>query len=61
MPGRLDLLQAESVHAIVASRTNEAADSALGVLRGGLSSTVGAVRGACVSLIGELEARYVQC
>jgi hypothetical protein len=32
--GRLDLLQAESVHAIVSAQTVEAADSALAVLRG---------------------------
>jgi tRNA modification GTPase len=55
--GRLDLLQAEAVNAIIQARTVEAADSALAVLRGGLSSTVDAAQEACVALIAELEAR----
>ena len=55
--GRLDLLQAEAVNAIIQARTVEAADSALAVLRGGLSTTVDAAQEACVALIAELEAR----
>ena len=57
MNGRLDLLQAEAVNAIIQARTVEAADSALAVLRGGLSSTVDAAQESCVALVAELEAR----
>lgn len=55
--GRLDLLQAEAVNAIIRARTVEAADSALAILHGGLSPTVDSAQHACVSLIAELEAR----
>lgn len=55
--GRLDLAQAEGVHALVAAATEEGADSALGALQGGLGAPCARVRSACLDLLCELDAR----
>ena len=55
--GRLDLTQAEAVHALVSAKTTAAADSALAAMRGGLTTPVSEARRACVDLLAELEAR----
>jgi tRNA modification GTPase len=55
--GRLDLTQAEAVHALVSAKTTAAADSALASMRGGLTAPVGDARRVCVDLLAELEAR----
>ena len=55
--GRLDLAQAEAVHALVSARTTAAADSALAAMRGGLTTPVSEARRTCVDLLAELEAR----
>ena len=55
--GRLDLTQAEAVHALVSAKTTEAANSALATMRGGLTTPVGEARATCVDLLAELEAR----
>eukprot|EP00897_Mesotaenium_endlicherianum_P004451 jgi/Mesen1/4033/ME000212S03056 len=55
--GRLDLAQAESVAALVAARTHQAADSALSSMQGGLSGVVKVLRAECVDLLVEAEAR----
>lgn len=55
--GRLDLAQAEAVHALVSAKTTAAADSALATMRGGLTTPVSQARTLCVDLLAELEAR----
>lgn len=55
--GRLDLAQAEAVHALVSARTTAGADSALAAMRGGLTTPVSEARRTCVDLLAELEAR----
>ncbi|KXZ55825.1 hypothetical protein GPECTOR_2g1376 [Gonium pectorale] len=55
--GRLDLAQAESVSELLSARTVAAADSALAGLRGGLGAEVAALRGHCLDVLVELEAR----
>ena len=42
--GRLDLAQAEAVHALVSAKTTAAADSALATMRGGLTTPVSQAR-----------------
>ena len=55
--GRLDLTQAEAVHALVTARTDSAADGALSALRGGLALPVKKCRAVVIDLLAELEAR----
>ncbi|KAF8061319.1 mnmE [Scenedesmus sp. PABB004] len=55
--GRLDLSQAENVLALVNARTATAADSALAGLAGGLGALVSELRGDCLEILAELEAR----
>ena len=55
--GRLDLSQAESVAELVDARTVAAADSALAGLAGGLGREIQRVRGECLDLLVEMDAR----
>ena len=55
--GRLDLSQAENVMQLIQARTPAAADSALCGLRDGVGQAVIELRGECLQLLGELEAR----
>lgn len=54
--GRIDLAQAESVADLIRARTEGAARSALGQLRGGLSRETDALRGGLVDLLSLVEA-----
>ncbi len=56
MNGRLDLVQAESVHALVASQTNEERKNSLRQLAGGLSVEIMAVEKRLTRLLAHVEA-----
>ena len=58
--GRLDLLQAEALAAVIDATTAEGVALAQGGLAGGLSSAVAAIREALLDLAAELEARLDQ-
>lgn len=55
--GRLDLTQAESVADLVGARSPQAAQYALAGLQGKLTQPLGQIRGACLELLTEIEAR----
>ena len=58
--GRLDLLQAEALAAVIDATTAEGVALAQGGLAGGLSNAVAAIREALLDLAAELEARLDQ-
>lgn len=53
--GRLDLVQAESVLALIRAKTDKALKAALRSLRGALSGEIQALRADIVSLLGQIE------
>ncbi|KAK8642808.1 hypothetical protein V6N13_012140 [Hibiscus sabdariffa] len=55
--GRLDLSQAENVGKLVSAKSVAAADAALAGIQGGFSTLVRSLRGQCIELITEIEAR----
>ncbi|GMI90935.1 hypothetical protein like AT1G78010 [Hibiscus trionum] len=55
--GRLDLSQAENVGKLISAKSVAAADAALAGIQGGFSSLVRSLRGQCIELITEIEAR----
>jgi tRNA modification GTPase len=55
--GRLDLSQAESIPELIGARTVAAADSALAGIGGGVGKEVGEIRGECLDILAELDAR----
>nr|XP_043606994.1 tRNA modification GTPase MnmE [Erigeron canadensis] len=55
--GRLDLSQAEDVGKLVSAKSVAAADAALAGIQGGFSSLVNSLRGQCIELLTEIEAR----
>ncbi|XWS23856.1 hypothetical protein CRYUN_Cryun28dG0051100 [Craigia yunnanensis] len=55
--GRLDLSQAENVGKLISAKSVAAADAALAGIQGGFSSLVRSLRGQCIELLTEIEAR----
>ncbi|XVF39478.1 hypothetical protein PTKIN_Ptkin01aG0037900 [Pterospermum kingtungense] len=55
--GRLDLSQAENVGKLISAKSVAAADAALAGIQGGFSSLVRSLRGQCIELLIEIEAR----
>lgn len=55
--GRLDLTQAESIADLVGARSPQAAQTALAGLQGKLATPIRHLRGTCLELLAELEAR----
>ncbi|XVF36765.1 hypothetical protein REPUB_Repub19eG0086600 [Reevesia pubescens] len=55
--GRLDLSQAENVGKLISAKSVAAADAALAGIQGGFSSLVRSLRGRCIELLTEIEAR----
>jgi tRNA modification GTPase len=55
--GRLDLTQAESVMDLVGARSHQAATIALAGLQGKLTAPIRELRGTCLDLLAEVEAR----
>ncbi|XP_039053162.1 tRNA modification GTPase MnmE-like [Hibiscus syriacus] len=55
--GRLDLSQAENVGKLISAKSVAAADAALAGIQGGFSTLVSSLRGRCIELITEIEAR----
>lgn len=53
--GRLDLVQAESVLALIRAKTDKALKAALRSLQGALSGEIQAMRAAIISLLGQIE------
>lgn len=55
--GRLDLSQAENVGKLISAKSVAAADAALAGMQGGFSTLVRSLRGQCIELLTEIEAR----
>ena len=55
--GRLDLTQAESIFDLVGARSPQAAQTALAGLQGKLAQPIRTLRGHCLDILAELEAR----
>ncbi len=55
--GRLDLTQAESIADLVGARSQQAAQAALAGLEGKLAAPIRHLRGLCLDLLAEIEAR----
>jgi len=55
--GRLDLTQAESIADLVGARSPQAAQAALAGLQGKLAAPIRHLRGTCLELLAEIEAR----
>ncbi len=55
--GRIDLTQAESIADLVGARSPQAAQSAMAALQGKLSQPLRDLRGRCLDLLAEIEAR----
>ncbi|WP_315791352.1 tRNA uridine-5-carboxymethylaminomethyl(34) synthesis GTPase MnmE [Fischerella sp. JS2] len=55
--GRLDLTQAESIADLVGARSPQAAQSALAGLQGKLAQPIRLLRGQCLDILAEIEAR----
>ncbi|BBC25061.1 tRNA uridine-5-carboxymethylaminomethyl(34) synthesis GTPase MnmE [Pseudanabaena sp. ABRG5-3] len=55
--GRIDLTQAESINDLVGAKSAQAAQSAIASLRGKLANSLKYLRGKCLNLLTEIEAR----
>jgi tRNA modification GTPase len=55
--GRIDLTQAESINDLVGAKSAQAAQSAIASLRGKLAHSLKYLRGKCLNLLTEIEAR----
>jgi tRNA modification GTPase len=55
--GRIDLTQAESIHDLVGAKSAQAAQSAIASLRGKLAQSLKYLRGKCLNVLTEIEAR----
>ena len=55
--GRIDLTQAESINDLVGAKSAQAAQSAVASLRGKLAQSLKYLRGKCLNLLTEIEAR----
>lgn len=55
--GRLDLTQAESIADLVGAKSPQAAQTALAGLRGKLAQPIRSLRGQCLDILAEIEAR----
>ncbi len=55
--GRIDLTQAESINDLVGAKSAQAAQSAIASLRGKLAQSLKYLRGKCLNLLTEIEAR----
>jgi len=55
--GRIDLTQAESIHDLVGAKSAQAAQSAIASLRGKLAQSLKYLRGKCLNILTEIEAR----
>ncbi|MDX1976372.1 MAG: tRNA uridine-5-carboxymethylaminomethyl(34) synthesis GTPase MnmE [Pseudanabaenaceae cyanobacterium bins.68] len=55
--GRIDLTQAESIQDLVGAKSAQAAEMAIGQLRGKLAQPISQLRAKCLDLLAEIEAR----
>ncbi len=55
--GRIDLTQAESIHDLVGAKSAQAAQAAIASLRGKLAQSLKYLRGKCLNVLTEIEAR----
>ncbi len=55
--GRIDLTQAESIHDLVGAKSAQAAQAAIASLRGKLAQSLKYLRGKCLNILTEIEAR----
>jgi tRNA modification GTPase len=55
--GRIDLTQAESINDLVGAKSSQAAQSAIASLRGKLAQSLKYLRGKCLNVLTEIEAR----
>ncbi|NUN63798.1 tRNA uridine-5-carboxymethylaminomethyl(34) synthesis GTPase MnmE [Pseudanabaena biceps] len=55
--GRIDLTQAESINDLVGAKSAQAAQSAIASLRGKLAQSLKCLRGKCLNILTEIEAR----
>ncbi|MBD2151498.1 tRNA uridine-5-carboxymethylaminomethyl(34) synthesis GTPase MnmE [Pseudanabaena sp. FACHB-1277] len=55
--GRIDLTQAESIHDLVGAKSPQAAQAAIASLRGKLAQSLKYLRGKCLHILTEIEAR----
>ena len=55
--GRIDLTQAESIQDLVGAKSAQAAEMAIGQLQGKLARPISELRGKCLDLLAEIEAR----